>query len=78
LFVCYSYFVGAITFSVIKQQALEQSTKSLISSMSIQESTYLQSQEQLNQDYATTIGLVQSNAVAFAVAKPAFAWNVGN
>jgi hypothetical protein len=77
LFICYSYFVGAITFSVIKQQAIEQTTKSLISSMSIQENTYLQTQERLNEDYATTMGLVQSNAIAFATAKPAFAWNVG-
>ena len=77
LFICYSYFVGAITFSVIKQEAIQQTTKNLISSMSTQEQTYLQSQEALNQDYAATLGLVQSNAIAFATAKPAFAWNVG-
>lgn len=77
LFLCYSYFVGAITFSVINQQALEQANKTLVSTMSNQERMYLQAQQHLTQDYATTIGLVKGNAVAFATAKPALAWNVG-
>ncbi|MES2224922.1 MAG: hypothetical protein V4478_02960 [Patescibacteria group bacterium] len=77
LFVCYSYFVGAITFSVISQRAVEQKNRTLISSMSEQERTYLQSQKQLNESYAASIGLVKGTAVAFAVAKPAVAWNVG-
>jgi len=77
LFVCYSYFVGAITFSVINQQALQQANKTLISSMGNQERVYLQAQAHLNESYATSIGLVKGNAVAFAVAKPAVAWNVG-
>jgi hypothetical protein len=77
LFVCYSYFVGAITFTVIGQRALEQTNKTLISSMSNQERIYLQNQAQLNEAYATSIGLVKGTAVAFAVAKPAVAWNVG-
>ena len=77
LFVCYSYFVGAITFSVINQQALEQTNKTLLSTMGNQERVYLQKQQNLTQDYATSIGLVKGTAVAFAKAKPAFAWNVG-
>jgi hypothetical protein len=77
LFVCYSYFVGAITFSVISQRAVEQKNRTLISSMSEQERMYLQSQKQLNESYASSIGLVKGTAVAFAVAKPAVAWNVG-
>ncbi len=77
LFVCYSYFVGAITFSVIKQQALEQGTKALISTMSDQERIYLQTQQGLTQDNAAALGLVKSATVAFATAQPALAWNVG-
>ncbi len=77
LFVCYSYFVGAITFSVINQRAIEQTNKTLISSMGDQERVYLQTQQHLNESYAASIGLVKGNAVAFAVAKPAVAWNVG-
>ena len=77
LFLCYSYFVGAITFSVINQQALEQTNKTLVSTMSNQERIYLQSQQNLTQDYAASIGLVKGTAVAFAIAKPALAWNVG-
>ncbi len=77
LFVCYSYFVGAITFSVIRQQALEQNTKGLISSMSTQERAYLQTQQAMTESYAASIGLVKGTAVAFATAKPALAFNVG-
>ncbi|HTH92864.1 MAG TPA: hypothetical protein VL576_00045 [Candidatus Paceibacterota bacterium] len=77
LFLCYSYFVGAITFSVINQQALERANRALASTMSTQERIYLQSQQNLTQDYANSIGLVKGTAVAFATAKPALAWNVG-
>lgn len=77
LFLCYSYFVGAITFSVINQQALEQTNKTLVSTMSNQERVYLQSQQNLTQSYANSIGLVKGTAVAYATAKPALAWNVG-
>ncbi len=77
LFVCYSYFVGAITFTVVHQRAVEQTNKTLISTMSDQERVYLKNQQQLNENYASSIGLVKGTAVAFAVAKPAVAWNVG-
>lgn len=77
LFLCYSYFVGAITFSVIGQSALQSSNKALVSSMGDQERIYLQNQEQLNESYASSIGLVKGTAVAFAVAQPDVAWNVG-
>ncbi len=45
--------------------------------MSNQERVYLQTQQNLTQDYAASIGLVKGSAIAFATAKPAFAWNVG-
>jgi hypothetical protein len=77
LFLCYSYFVGAITFSVINQQSLEQANKTLVSTMSTQENIYLQTQENLTQDYANSMGLVKGTAVAFATARPVLAWNVG-
>ena len=77
LFVCYSYFVGAITFTVVGQRALEQDNKALVSSMGDQEREYLRNQQQLNESYASSIGLVKGTAVAFAVARPAVAWNVG-
>jgi len=78
LFICYSYFVGAITFSVIKQEALDQNSKGLISTMSTQESTYLQTEQNLTaQDSAAAMGLVPSTAIAFATATPVLALNVG-
>jgi len=78
LFVCYGYFVGSITFSIVKQQGIQSDIKTLISSMSKQELAYLDTQKTLTEDYATTLGMVQANMVSFATPKRAFAWNVGN
>lgn len=77
LFVCYAYFVGSITFSIVKQQGTQSSIKTLISSMSKQEFAYLQTQKTLTAEYASAIGMVPAREVAFATPKRAFAWNVG-
>lgn len=77
LFVCYLYFVGALTFSVVKQQSLQQNIKGLISSMSQEELTYLNIQKNLTKNYASSLGLVPSTTVSFATSKGDFAWNVG-
>ena len=78
LFVCYGYFVGSITFSIIKQQGTQSDIKAMISSMSKQELAYLNTQKTLTESYASTIGMVPANVVSFATPKRAFAWNVGN
>ena len=79
LFAGYLYFVGAITFSVIKEQALQQNTKTLISTMSQEEVAYLNTQKSLTESYAiSSAGLVTASAIAFAAQKSAFAWNVGH
>lgn len=78
LFVSYLYFVGSITFSIVQQQQTQSDIKSLISSMSKQELQYLTTQKTLNENYATSIGMVSANVVSFAMPKRAFAWNVGN
>lgn len=77
LFICYLYFVGSLTFSIIKQQSLEHSTKVLISSMSTEELAYLSSQKNLTESYAKSIGLVSTTAISFAPGKRAVAFNVG-
>lgn len=77
LFSCYLYFVGAITFSVIKERGLQQETKALISSMGQQELQYLSSQKSLTKDYAEQNGFVEASTVSFATPHKAFAWNVG-
>lgn len=77
LFMCYVYFVGSITFSIVKQQGIQSTMKTLISSMSKQELAYLQTQKTLSADYAATIGMVPATVVSFATPKRAFAWNVG-
>lgn len=77
LFVCYLYFIGAITFSVVKQRALAQETKQLISTTSVEEMRYLVAQKSLTATYATTVGFVPSSTIAYTEPMRAFAWNVG-
>ncbi len=77
LFACYLYFVGAITFSVVRQQELARDIKGLISSMSVQELTYLSQQKNLTETYAQAAGFVRTEKTAFTVPRRAVAWNVG-
>jgi hypothetical protein len=77
IFMCYLYFVGSITFSIIKQQDLEQINRSLISSMSQEELTYLALQKDLTITEGATVGLVAAPVVSFTASQRAFAWNVG-
>lgn len=77
LFSCYIYFVGAITFSVIKERGLQQDTKALISSMGQEELQYLSSQKNLTKEYALGSGFVPAPLISFATPQKAFAWNVG-
>ncbi len=77
LFSCYVYFIGAITFSVIKERGLEEDKKTLISTIGEQELQYLNSQKTLTKDYAVQNGFVPAHLVSFASPQKAFAWNVG-
>ena len=76
-FACYLYFVGAITFSVIKERELQQDTKTLISSMGREELSYLNLQKSLTKEYAIVHGFITEPNIAFAAPQKAFAWNVG-
>lgn len=76
-FACYLYFVGAITFSVIKERELQQDTKTLISSMGQQELSYLNLQKSLTKEYAAARGFITEPSIAFAAPQKAVAWNVG-
>lgn len=78
LFSLYIYFVGAITFSVIKEKGLQQTNRSMISSMGQEELAYLSAQKTLTEEYAIQSGFVHANTVSFATAQKAFAWNVGH
>lgn len=77
LFACYLYFIGAITFSVIKEKGLATETKTLISQMGEEELAYLSAQKTLTESYAASIGFVKPEKVSFAAPKRALAWNVG-
>lgn len=77
LFLGYGYFVGAITFSVVEQQALEQSNKGLVSTMSKQELHYLANQKDLGLEASVALGLTPAVSTSYALNQRAFAWNVG-
>jgi hypothetical protein len=76
LFVSYLYFVGAITFSVIKQASLAQSIKETVSQTSKEELRYLELQKRLNSGYAETNGFVSASVVSYAAPARSFAWNI--
>lgn len=73
----YFYFVGAITFSIVKEKSIKQETKSLISSMSQEELRYFSLQKKMTREYANQIGLINAPRVSFADSQRVFAWNVG-
>ncbi len=77
LFGCYLYFVGAITFSVVERQSLEESTKSLVSDISIQELHYLEKEKHLTKEVAYSTGLIDAPSLSFTTKQRAFAWNAG-
>lgn len=77
MFSCYLYFVGALTFSVIKENSLKEQIKTIVSSMSQQELAYLSKQKQLTEEYALKNGFVPASAISFASSQKSFAWNVG-
>lgn len=78
LFVSYLYFVGSITFSIVKQQDIQSEIKTLVSSMGKQELIYLQTQKKLTEEYAYSLGMTAADVVTFSAPKRAFAWNVGH
>ncbi len=77
LFVGYVYFVGAITFSVVKEKELQQETRALISSMGAEELEFLSAQKVLTESYAREKGFVEPSTISFAPSQRAVAWNVG-
>lgn len=77
LFACYLYFIGSITFSVVKQKDIQSDIKLLISSIGKQELVYLQNQKKLTEEYANSLGLQSAKQITFSAPKKAFAWNVG-
>jgi len=76
LFGCYLYTIGAITFAVVERKGLEESTKQLLSNISIQELKYLEQEKKLTKDIAYAKGLVEASKISFTTQKRAFAWNV--
>lgn len=77
LFACYLYFIGAITFSVIKQEGLSQHIKSVLSQTSKEELAYLGTQRSLTEEYAKAQGFVAAStqSISYTVPASAFAWN---
>ncbi|HVY36078.1 MAG TPA: hypothetical protein VG982_02265 [Candidatus Paceibacterota bacterium] len=78
VFALYLYFVGAITFSVVKQEGIAQANKDIISQTSKQELSYLSINRTLTEDYAFQNGFVKATTLSYTAPARAFAWNVGN
>ncbi len=78
LFALYLYFVGTITFSVIKQETLAQGIKSTVSHMSKEELQYLDAQRTLTIDAALESGFVSVGSISYTVPATAFAWNIND
>lgn len=75
LFGLYLYFVGAITFSVVERQALEESTKTLISDISSEELHYLEKEKTLTKEFAYSIGLIDAPTISFTTQQRSVALN---
>lgn len=75
LFGLYLYFVGAITFSVVERQGLEESTKTLRSDISTQELHYLEKEKMLTKEFAYNMGLIDAPTISFTTQQRSFAWN---
>lgn len=75
LFAGYIYFIGSITFSVVKQKDIQNDIKILVSSIGKQELIYLQNQKKLTENYANSLGLKPAESLIFATPKKALAWN---
>lgn len=65
LIVSYVFLIGAITFSVVTQKQISQQNKTLISTIGKQELAYLSKNRTLTREYATDMGLVSTEAIAF-------------
>lgn len=77
VFASYLYFVGAITFSVIERQGLEQHVRELLSDISAQELRYLAIDRSLTRESAIALGLVESNHLTFSARNSNVAINAG-
>ncbi len=75
LFVCYLYFVGAITFSVIKQEGLAERIKTTVSETGKEELKYLTLQKTLTKQSAYEAGFVSASTIAYTAPAGSFAWN---
>ncbi len=76
LFASYLYFIGAITFSVIKQESLAQNIKTYVTDMGKEELRYLELQKRLTAGYAIDQGFVTNAPIAYTVPASGFAWNI--
>ena len=66
LSVVYVYIIGSITFNVIARKSLDNTARVLGSDISEKELTYLNNINQVNKEYATTLGFVDIKSNIFA------------
>lgn len=66
LFFVYVYFIGSITFNILARKTLESKERSMESSISTLELSYLKASNSINKDYALSLGFVDIQKSIFA------------
>ena len=66
LSIIYVYIIGSITFNVVARKSLENTARVLGSDISEKELTYLNNINQVNKEYAATLGFVDIKSNIFA------------
>ena len=66
LSIVYVYMIGSITFNVVARKSLESTARVLGSDISEKELTYLNNINQVNKEYAATLGFVDTKSNIFA------------
>lgn len=65
-FASYLYFVGAITFSIIERQGLQQGIREIVSTISAKELTYLSIDRSLTKSEGILLGLSEAKTITFS------------
>lgn len=70
LFLSYVYFLGTITFDIVERKALESEAKNLASDVSALELQYLALSNNIDMQFAGTLGFAEAKVQHFASRAP--------
>jgi hypothetical protein len=67
LSIVYVYLIGSITFNVLARKSLDNTVRQVGSHISTLELTYLAKANEIDKNYAASLGFVETNANIFAM-----------